>query len=137
VTENITPGPVLYFDGVCNLCERSVQFAIRHDKKKQFSFATLQSDAGQQARAHVTAAHGQQESMILFANGKYYTRSTAALRLVRMLGGAWQLLFIFTIIPRFLRDPVYDLVARNRYKWFGKKTTCMVPTEELKTRFLE
>jgi predicted DCC family thiol-disulfide oxidoreductase YuxK len=125
--------PIVFFDGVCNLCNRSVQFVIRHDKKKQFLFATLQSDLGQKARKELPGK--APDSFILFHNGKYYTRSAAALNVCKLLGGIWSLLYVGIIVPRFIRDSIYDLVSRNRYKWFGKQE-CMVPSPDLKARFL-
>lgn len=125
--------PVLFFDGVCNLCNRSVQFVIRHDKKKQFLFATLQSEWGQKAQKELPG--NAPDSFILFHKGRYYTRSGAALRVCRLLSGIWPLFYAGIIIPRFIRDAIYEFVSRNRYKWFGKQE-CMVPSPDLKARFL-
>lgn len=126
--------PVLFFDGECNLCNSAVQFIIRHDKKKLFLFAPLQSTAGQDAlkqfSGHVP------DSVILFYNNRYFIKSAAGLNILRLLGGGWRFLYAFIIIPRFIRDWVYNIIARNRYKWFGKRNECMIPTPELKERFL-
>jgi len=132
-TQN-TIRPILFFDGECNLCNSSVQFVIRHDKKKQFLFGTLQSESGKDA----LKALGDKapDSIVLFYKGRYYVRSGAVLRVCKLLGGAWSLLYVFVIVPRFISDAIYDLVSRNRYKWFGKRSECMVPTPELKGRFL-
>ena len=128
--------PVILFDGVCNLCNRSVQYVIRHDKEGLFRFASLQSDAGQQLLQKYQLPQTSFNSFVLIEEGKAYTRSTAALRVARKLRGLTKLLYGFIIVPLFIRDGVYNLISRNRYKWFGKKETCMVPTPELKNRFL-
>lgn len=99
-----------------------------------FRFATLQSDAGVEAQA--TLEPDVAGSVILFYRGKYYKQSAAALHTMRLLGGLWQLLFVFMIIPPFIRNYVYSIIARNRYKWFGKKEECMIPTPELRERFI-
>lgn len=129
--------PVLYFDGVCNLCNRSVQFVIRHDRKKRFLFAALQSPAGQQIQEKIKEERGKvPDSLVLSWKGKIYTESDAALHAARLLGGFTGLLAVFLVLPRFIRDPLYRFIARNRYRWFGRKDACMVPTPELKSRFL-
>ncbi|WP_207433894.1 thiol-disulfide oxidoreductase DCC family protein [Sabulibacter ruber] len=124
------------FDGVCNLCNGFVQFVINHDPEGYFHFTSLQSEMGQK----VLKAHGlpteQFKTVLLLENGKLYSRSTAALRIVRRLNGGWSLLYAFLLVPTFLRDPLYDWVSRNRYKWFGQQESCMLPTPELKARFL-
>jgi predicted DCC family thiol-disulfide oxidoreductase YuxK len=130
------PKPILFFDGSCNLCDQSVQFVIRHDKKKRFRFAALQSAAGSNALIQSAVSVNAKNSVILFFRGRYYTRSSAALHTLRLLGGIWSLLFAFIIIPPFIRNTVYDYVARNRYKWFGKKESCLIPTPEIAARFM-
>jgi len=127
--------PVLFFDGECNLCNSTVQFVIRHDRKKQFLFAPLQSEAGKHMLKELLASVGE-DTFLLFYRGKYYVRSGAALRVCKLLGSLWSLLYAAIIIPRFIRDAVYDFISRNRYKWFGKSAECMLPTPELKERFL-
>jgi predicted DCC family thiol-disulfide oxidoreductase YuxK len=126
----------ILFDGVCNLCNGFVQFVIHHDPQGHFKFASLQSEVGQE----VLRAHGlpttQFQSVLLLENGRLHSRSTAALHVIRKLKGAWSLLYGFMLVPRFLRDPAYDWVSRNRYKWFGQRESCMLPTPELKGRFL-
>jgi predicted DCC family thiol-disulfide oxidoreductase YuxK len=130
--------PILFFDGVCNLCNAAVQFVIRHDKEGKVRFASLQSTAGEAAKAAVLAAKGKvPDSLILFEDGQYYTESDAALRLAAHLDGSWKGLRHLRIFPRFIRDAVYRLVAINRYRMFGKKDACMIPTPELRQRFLE
>ncbi|HEV8081401.1 MAG TPA: thiol-disulfide oxidoreductase DCC family protein [Chitinophagaceae bacterium] len=128
--------PIVLFDGVCNLCSRAVQFIIRHDKKKQFMFTSLQSEAGQKILAQYNFPLEELNSFILIENNKAYTRSTGALKIAKKLNGIWPWLYNFIIIPKIFRDSIYDLFAKNRYKWFGKKDACMIPTQELKARFL-
>ena len=128
--------PVLYFDGVCNLCSAAVQFIIRHDKHQLFLFSALQSEAGQKALEHFPEAREKTGSLILAYDGKYYSRSSAALHTARLLGGGWSLFYGFIILPRFIRDAMYDFISRNRYQWFGKKDSCMIPTPELAKRFI-
>jgi len=128
--------PIVLFDGVCNLCNSAVQFIIRHDKKKVFMFTSLQSDAGQKQLEQYNFPLDELNSFILIENNKAYTRSSGALRVVKKLKGLWPLLYGFMIVPKFIRDGVYDWVGRNRYKWFGKQEACMIPTPELKARFL-
>jgi predicted DCC family thiol-disulfide oxidoreductase YuxK len=132
-----TDSPILFFDGVCNLCNKSVQFVIRHDQAGNVKFATLQSAAGEAARDAVLKAYGRvPDSIILYDNGRYYVQSTAALRLAGYLDGGWRFLKTFLFIPAFIREPLYKLIARNRYRWFGKQDECMLPTPALKARFL-
>lgn len=128
--------PILFFDGVCNLCNSTVQFIIRHDTQKQFLFAPLQSEAGAQALAAVPAANLKTGSVILFYHGTFYTRSAAVLKVCSLLGGWLKLFLSGYILPPFIRNALYDFIARNRYKWFGHKDECMLPTPELKARFL-
>jgi predicted DCC family thiol-disulfide oxidoreductase YuxK len=128
---------VILFDGLCNLCSSVVQFVIKRDKKGLFKFASLQSAFGQsllqQQQLSSTAFH----SFVLYTNGKIYTKSTGALRVARHLSAPWPVLYLFLIIPVFIRNGVYDFIAKNRYRWFGKKAACWVPTPELKIKFLE
>ncbi|MDP4264850.1 MAG: thiol-disulfide oxidoreductase DCC family protein [Bacteroidota bacterium] len=130
-------GPVVLFDGVCNLCNHSIQFIIKRDRKKKFLFASLQGKTGQEILKKFGLPDNQFNSFILADGDKVYTRSSAALHIARELKGGWKLLYGFMIVPRFIRDSVYNLVAKNRYKWFGKKEECWVPAAELKERFLE
>jgi predicted DCC family thiol-disulfide oxidoreductase YuxK len=130
-----TTKPIIFFDGVCNLCNSSVQFVIKKDKEARFRFASLQSQAGQEILQQYNLSQNDFSSFILFEGGKLYTRSTAALRVFSRLRG-WKWSRIFHWVPRFVRDGVYNVVARNRYKWFGKRDSCMLPTPELASRFL-
>jgi predicted DCC family thiol-disulfide oxidoreductase YuxK len=129
--------PVIYFDGVCNLCVHSVQFVIRRDPEKQFRFASLQSETGQKTVNSHSLQASLSRTFILADNGRIYTRSAAALRVAKKLKGLWPLLYVFMIIPAFIRDAVYDWIAKNRYRWFGKNETCWVPSPELNERFLD
>lgn len=129
------PYPVIYFDGVCNLCNGSVQFVIRRDKEKKFRFASLQSPAGEAIMDQFHLPKDKFNSFILYQDGKIYTRSTGALMMLSQLKG-WKWTRALLAIPVFIRDGVYNLIARNRYRWFGRKDQCMVPTPGLKERFL-
>jgi predicted DCC family thiol-disulfide oxidoreductase YuxK len=128
--------PIILFDGICNLCNGAVQFIIKHDKRNLFRFGSLQSGTGQQLLAQYNLPMNEFNSFILIENNKAYSRSTAALKIAKKLNGILPWLYVFMIIPKIFRDSIYDLIARNRYKWFGQKDECMVPTPELKARFL-
>jgi predicted DCC family thiol-disulfide oxidoreductase YuxK len=127
---------LILFDGVCNLCDSSVQFILLRDKKDRFRFASLQSDYGQNILKQHNLPTEKFNSLALIENGKLYQRSTGALRIARRLKGAWPMLFAFIIVPPFIRNFVYDIIARNRYRWFGKKESCMMPRPEWKQKFL-
>ena len=131
-----TSKPIIFFDGVCNLCNSSVQFVIKRDKEAKFRFASLQSEAGQQVLQQFRLSQNDFNSFLLYEQGKLYTRSTAALRVLAQLKW-WKWAGVFQWVPPFIRNGVYNLVARNRYKWFGKRDECMIPTPELKGRFLQ
>ncbi|MEO8734468.1 MAG: thiol-disulfide oxidoreductase DCC family protein [Flavobacteriales bacterium] len=133
---SVPPEHLLLFDGVCNLCNGFVRFIIRHDKRQWFRFAPLQGETSQRILSTHGFASGTLDSLVYVRNGKALVRSAAALNVARDLGGPWVLLYPFMLVPRFIRDALYDLVARNRYRWFGKRPTCMVPTPELLERFL-
>ncbi len=130
------PHHIILFDGVCNLCNTSVQFIIKRDKKGIFQFAPLQSDFARQALENIQTSGLKTESVIYISGNKLYSRSSAALRIAKKLNTPWPVLYFFIIIPPFIRNWFYDLIARNRYKWFGKKESCMIPSPELKSRFL-
>ena len=134
--KNNAPEKVLYFDGVCNLCSSFVQFVIRHDRKQEFRFASLQSAAGQAVLKSQHLSTEEFHSTLLYDGQRYLLKSDVALTIFKSFGGAWSLLYGFMIVPRFIRDWVYDVVAKNRYRWFGKKDACMIPTPALKSRFL-
>ena len=128
---------ILLFDGVCNLCNGVVQFVIKRDQKDKFVFAALQSNAGQALLKKQNLPTDDFESFILVENDIVYNKSTAALRVAKSLGSGWQLLYAFIIVPKFIRDFVYTLVANSRYKVFGKRDNCIVPTTELNAKFLD
>lgn len=128
---------IILFDGVCNFCNGAVRFVIRHDSKNHFKFAPLQSEVARELLSAHPGYPEKTDSIVLLKGEKIYTKSGAALRISRHLNGLWKLLVVFLIVPPFIRDGVYDLIARKRYKWFGKREECMVPTEELRNRFLD
>lgn len=127
---------IILFDGVCNLCNSAVNFVIKRDKKKVFKFAALQSEIGQDLISKFNLDATKMDSIILIDNDRYYEKSSAALHIAKYLSRAYPLLFGFIVVPKFIRNAVYDYVASNRYKWFGKKESCMIPTQELKSKFL-
>ena len=121
---------------MCNLCNAFVQFVIARDPDGRFHFASLQSDAGRRVLRSTGVAEPVPDSIVLVESGRAFMRSTAALRIVRRLRAAWPLAYAFIVVPRPIRDWVYDLIARHRYRWFGRRDRCMVPTAELRDRFL-
>lgn len=127
---------VILFDGVCNLCNGAVIFIIKRDNYDVFRFAALQSEPGRKLVAELRIDTSKTDSIILVDGDSYYTKSSAALSIARHLSGGYPLLYAFIILPRFIRDPLYELIANNRYRWFGKKESCMIPTPELKAKFL-
>ena len=128
--------PIILFDGVCNVCSAAVQFVIKRDKKNNFRFASLQSTEGQKLLAHHKLSPNDFNSFVLIENDKVYIKSDGALKVAKELSGLWPLLYGFIIVPKVLRDGIYNLIARNRYKWFGKKDSCMIPTPEIMAKFL-
>ena len=139
-TTGSTGGGIILFDGVCNLCENSVQFVIRHDPDGKFLFAPLQSEYARslirdRKPDFIGLLAGDLDSFVLLADGKVSVRSDAWLRICGQLDGWPRVLNIFKVIPRFIRDAVYDFIGRHRYRWFGKKTDCMIPTPEIQQRF--
>jgi predicted DCC family thiol-disulfide oxidoreductase YuxK len=128
--------PSLLFDGVCNLCNASVQWILEHDKAGLFRFAALQSEVGQQLLQKHGLGTEKFDTVVLVQGNQIYIRSNAPLEIARLLGGGWQFFYIFKIIPRFLRDAAYNVIARNRYRWFGHREECMLPRPEWKERFL-
>jgi len=137
IKNNNIQNPVILFDGVCNLCSSTVQFIINKDKKNVFKFASLQSEFGQQILNSYQISNTELNTFILYEQGKIYTRSTGALKVAGQLSGGWKLLSTLLFIPAFLRDAVYNVISRNRYKWFGQKTSCWVPTPKLRSKFLD
>jgi predicted DCC family thiol-disulfide oxidoreductase YuxK len=128
--------PILLFDGVCNLCNRSIQWVLLHDSQAVFRFASLQSEAGQALLRTHNLDPVRMDSVVLVAEGKAFVRSDAALEALRRLGFPWSVAVVFKVLPRGLRDVVYDWVARNRYRWFGRQESCLLPRPEWTGRFL-
>ena len=126
---------IVLFDGVCNLCTTSVQFIIKRDKKDYFRFASFQSETGEKLRLQAGLPNTL-KTFCLIENGKCYTRSTGALRVSKHLKGGWPMLYGFLLVPKFIRDFVYNTISKYRYGWFGKQDSCMVPTPELKEKFI-
>lgn len=127
---------IIFFDGVCNLCNTFVRFIIKRDPEARFTFASLQSEEAAAILNEYASKIEGRDTVIYLANGKISTRSTAGLRILKDLGGIWSVFSVFLIIPPFLRDPVYSILAKYRYRFFGKRESCIVPTEDLKSRFL-
>jgi predicted DCC family thiol-disulfide oxidoreductase YuxK len=128
---------IILFDGICNLCNDSVLKVIKHDKKNLFIFAALQSKSGQDIVNYLKIDVSKIDSIILYEPGvAYYIKSTAALKIMKDFGGFWLLTQIFGLLPEKIRDFFYDYIAKNRYKWFGKKESCTIPTPELKAKFI-
>ena len=129
---------IILFDGVCNLCSRAVQFIIKRDKKDRYRFAALQSDTGKRLTSERNIDTQKIDSIILIEPGKaYYIKAAAALRIGAQFGGLWRVLGIFEWVPLVISNWVYDRVAKNRYRWFGRKEHCMIPSPELKEKFLD
>lgn len=127
---------IILFDGVCNYCNGWVNFYLRHDKKNKLRFAPLQSARGKEflEKHHIDPA--LLNSVVLIENNKAYVKSSAGLRPFKYLNGIYPFMCVFLIVPAFIRDFFYDIIARNRYKWWGKRESCMVPTEDIKNKFL-
>ncbi|RTY69604.1 thiol-disulfide oxidoreductase DCC family protein [Flavobacterium sp. LB2P53] len=129
---------IILFDGVCNLCDSAMQVIIKHDTKDIFRFVALQSDLGQKIIKHLGVNTQKTDSIILYQPGfAYYYKSEAALAIAKNLGGLFYLTTIFSIFPTSFNNYIYDYIAVNRYKWFGKKESCMIPTKELEAKFLD
>ncbi|MBO6494948.1 MAG: DUF393 domain-containing protein [Roseivirga sp.] len=135
--DKIVEKDILLFDGVCNLCNSSVNFIIDHDPKGHFKFAALQSEFGQKKLEELGFDQEEFDSLVLLSGDKVYKKSSAALRIAKKLSGLYPLLYVFIIIPPFIRHGVYNIIAKNRYKWWGKRDSCRMPTPELKARFVE
>ncbi|WP_405171947.1 thiol-disulfide oxidoreductase DCC family protein [Paenibacillus sp. FSL H8-0280] len=128
--------PIVLVDGVCHFCQGLTKWIIKNDPEGKYHFASLQSDVAKELLAKGNLSTDSMDTFVLIENGKYYTRSTAALRLAKGLKFPYPLLYVFIIVPKFIRNAVYNWVARNRYRWFGKDEACMLPTPEIKDRFL-
>lgn len=129
-------GPVILFDGVCNLCNGAVNFIIDRDKKNVFRFASLQSDYGKEILLKANLNKEDYDTFLLVDSPTIYDRSTAALHVFRKLGFPYKLLFALISVPAFLRNGIYNVIAGNRYKWFGKTDQCRIPTPDLKSKFI-
>jgi len=132
-----TTTTILFFDGHCNLCNNSVDFVITRDKKHVFRFAPLQGETAKDVLGDVNIDLEHPDSFVLSKDNEVYFRSTAALMVARQLGFPWSLMSVFLVVPPFIRDAVYNLIARNRYKWFGRKETCRLPSPEERSLFLD
>jgi predicted DCC family thiol-disulfide oxidoreductase YuxK len=129
--------PTVLFDGVCNLCDASVQFIIRHDPDALFRFASFQGSRGAEIAREHGVDPGALESIVLIEDGRVHRKSGAALRIARRLRFPWPLTYTFMIVPPFVRDAVYEFIGRRRYRWFGRKEVCWMPDSSLRTRFLD
>lgn len=127
---------IILFDGVCNLCNASVNFIIKHDKNEHFLFASLQSDAAKEILLHFNKKKIDLDSVLLIENDQIFDKSTASLLISKRLTGVFKLFYAFIIIPEFFRNFLYNFIAKNRYAWFGKKDACIIPSKKLKKRFL-
>ncbi len=128
---------IILFDGLCNLCNGSVNFIIKRNKLGIFKFASLQSEIGQSLLKQLCIANETIDSIVYINDDRYFLRSAAVLNVLKDLGGKWKLLYIFIITPKFLRDLIYNAIAKSRYKVFGKRESCMVPSENIRNRFLK
>jgi len=131
------PELIIIFDGVCNLCSRSVRFILRHDCRRTFKLATAQSTAGRALLSDHGLDPDKLETFVLLKKGEVYVRSDAALEIAKELDWPWRGLRTLRLVPRVCRDPLYNVIARNRYRWFGKKERCLIPTDDIRTRFID
>ena len=130
-------GDVVIFDGVCNLCAHSVKFILNHEAEPKLRFVAMQSPAGARMMREFGFSPEDAKTFVLVADGRPHVKSDAAVRVARYLRGAWKLLGVVRVLPRPIRDWAYDVVARNRYRWFGRAESCMVPTAEIRARFIQ
>ena len=136
-TENERRGSVLLIDGVCHLCQNITRFVVEHDRQRRFSFAALQSTAGKRLLREGGLSETDWNSFVLVENGRYYTKSGAALRVMKGLGGWRSVAYALIVIPAPIRDAVYRWIANNRYRWFGRSDACLMPTKEVMSRFVK
>jgi predicted DCC family thiol-disulfide oxidoreductase YuxK len=127
---------IILFDGVCNFCDSSVQFIIKRDPKGYYKFAPLQGETGRKLLKEFGLTENL-ESIVYIEDNQFYKKSNAALNICKNLEGAWRLFVLLKILPTPIRDYFYDIIAKNRYKWFGKKDSCMIPSPEIRSRFLD
>ncbi|WP_116106191.1 thiol-disulfide oxidoreductase DCC family protein [Lewinella sp. IMCC34191] len=132
-----TTHPILFFDGVCNLCNGAVQFILKNDRRGELRFASLQSELAEELLPPFGINPRDLNSVVLYENGTVYTRSSSVLRTLKLMGGPLSYMAIFGIIPRRIRDFFYNYISHHRYNWFGKRDNCMLPRPEWKGRFLE
>ena len=132
-----TTHPILFFDGVCNLCNSSIQFILKNDRRGDLRFASLQSEVAREMLPPFGIDPDDLNSVVLYENGTVYTRSSAVLRTLRLMGGPLSYLAVFGIVPRRIRDFFYNYISHHRYNWFGKRKQCMLPRPEWNARFLE
>jgi predicted DCC family thiol-disulfide oxidoreductase YuxK len=128
--------PVILFDGVCNFCNSAINFTLKRNTKADIRFAPMQSEAGQKLLQQYNLPVDDMESFVFIENGVAYKQSTAGMKVCRHLRGLWPLSYGFIIVPKFIRDGIYNWIAKNRYKWFGVQQACMIPTPEVRARFL-
>lgn len=131
-----SPKSIIFFDGVCNLCNASIDFVIQRDKNDQFLVGALQEELSKKVLSEFDVHQDYLDSLVLLEKGKIYYRSTAALKITKNLSGVWPVLYPLIFLPAFLRDSIYNWIGSNRYRWFGKKSTCRLPTVEEKAKFL-
>lgn len=127
---------LIFFDGVCTLCNNSIDFIIRKDNKGRFLVGSLQDEYSKKILSKYDVKEDYLDSLVLLEKDEVYYRSTAALKIARHLSGLWPIFYPLILLPRFLRDPVYDWIGQNRYRWFGKKDSCRIPTPEEKEKFI-
>ncbi|MEO8398926.1 MAG: thiol-disulfide oxidoreductase DCC family protein [Ignavibacteriaceae bacterium] len=127
---------IILFDGCCNLCNFWVDFIIKKDKKNLFKFASLQSSPAEKFLSKFDLNREEYDSIILVKEENYFTKSTAALKIIKEFGNFWKIFYILILIPKFIRDFVYDFIAEHRFEWFGKRNICRIPTEKEKSKFL-
>ena len=132
-----TSHPILFFDGVCNLCNGSVKFILKHDHRGDLRFASLQSEVAEELLPHFGIDPDALNSVVLYDGGKVYTASNAVLRTLKLMGGPWSWLATLGIVPHELRDIVYEIISEHRYAWFGQREACMLPKPEWEDRFLD
>ena len=137
MVQSSLPERIVIFDGVCNLCEFSVNFIYERDREEKFTFTPAQSPLGQKLLQQYRINTDSLDTVVLVKNDRAYSKSTAALEIASELDIPWNLLQVFLLLPLPVRDLLYDIIARNRYQWFGRKESCMIPTPKLKARFLE
>lgn len=130
-------GGIVIFDGVCLLCQSSVQFILLRDKKEHIHFASFQSTKGRQLLEEHQVNPDQVNTIVYIENKQVYIKSTAVLKIIKQLQGLWPLMYVFILIPRPIRDAIYAWIAKNRYRWFGKRKTCFLPGPKWKHRFLD